>query len=292
MRTVRVKKLMKALSLGMAFLLTVGSIHVRTFAADTPTATAVMEVEAKVTGDQAEDAAFTFKLTAEDAATPMPDSDTVTIHGAGTAKFGPITYNDVGIYTYTVSQQDGQQQGYTYDKTIYHVTVTVIYTDDGKMSAGIFTKKNNERTKSGDIVFNIEYHAPKPTEEPTPKPTEEPTPKPTEEPTPEPTEEPTPEPTEEPTPEPTEEPTPEPTEELTPEPTEEPTPEPTTELTPGPKTTEGPTQNPTGGTSSGSGTTAVKTGDDTPIERYMFVLTAFAGVILLVIRERRRRRKA
>jgi pilin isopeptide linkage protein len=263
MRTVRVKKLMKALSLGMAFLLTVGTIHVRTFAAEASTATAMIQVEAKVTGDQADDAEFTFKLTAADETTPMPDSDTVTIKGEGQAEFGPITYTDVGTYNYTVSQQDNQLPYYTYDLSVYHVTVTVIYTEDGALSAGFTAKKNSERTKSGDITFINEHH------EPTPTPTE-PTPTPTE---------PTPTPTE-PTPTPTE-PTPTPAEL---------TPTPTTELTPTPASTGGTPQNPSGGTPSGSGTTSVKTGDETPIGLYVFMLVVFAGVILLVITARRRHR--
>jgi pilin isopeptide linkage protein len=244
MRTVRVKNLIKAFSLVIALLFTVGTIHVRTFAAEASTATAVMDVEAVVTGDPAEDAEFTFKLTAEDETTPMPDSDTVTILGAGVAEFGPITYSKVGTYTYTVSQLlDNQLPGYTYDKTIYHVTVTVINAEDGTLSAGFVAQKDNERTKSGDIIFHNEHN------EPTPTPAE-----------------------------------------LTPTPTTELTPTPTTELTPTPASTGGSPQNPSGGTSSGSGTTSVKTGDETPIGLYVFMLAAFAGVILLVITARRRHR--
>jgi pilin isopeptide linkage protein len=161
MRTVRAKKLKKVFSLGMALILTVGMIPFRIFAAEAPTATAVLEVESQIIGDDTpEDAEFTFVLTADDAGTPMPSSDRLTIRGSSTGKFEPITYDRVGVYTYTVHQQDGQLPDYTYDQSVYHVTVTVINTDDGNLSAGMFAQRNDESAKSGDVVFRNEYQAP------------------------------------------------------------------------------------------------------------------------------------
>jgi pilin isopeptide linkage protein len=131
------------------------------FAAEAHTATAVLEVESQMVGDDTpEDAEFTFVLAADDEGTPMPSSDRLTIRGSGTGKFEPITYDKVGVYTYTVYQQDGQIPDYTYDQSVYHVTVTVINTDDGNLSAGMFAQRNDESTKSGDVVFRNEYQAP------------------------------------------------------------------------------------------------------------------------------------
>jgi pilin isopeptide linkage protein len=167
MRTIRLKKLKKVFSLGMVLLLTVGMIPFQMFAAEASTATAVLEVESQIIGDDTpEDAEFTFVLTADDAGTPMPSSDRLTIRGSSTGKFEPITYDKVGVYTYTVRQQDGQLPDYTYDQSIYHVTVTVSNTDDGNLSAGIFAQRNDENAKSGNVLFCNTYQSPQTETEP------------------------------------------------------------------------------------------------------------------------------
>jgi pilin isopeptide linkage protein len=228
--------------IGMVLLLTVGSIPFRTFAADLTTASVKFQVMSQITGDETtEDADVTFVLTADDAAAPMPKSDTVTIHGTGEAEFDEITYTSAGTYTYTITEKDEQLPGYTYDPSVYHLTVIVATQADGSLKALVYAKKDLERAKSAEILFQTDHQK---LEEPTPTP-EVPTPTP-EEPTPTP-EELTPTPTpEEPTPTP-EEPTPTP-EELTPTPTpEEPTPTPE-EPTPTPEeptpTPEEPTPTP------------------------------------------------
>ena len=47
----------------------------------------------------------------------------------GTITFRPITYTAAGVYTYTIVEVKGGEEGITYDSTEYTVTVTV--TDDG-----------------------------------------------------------------------------------------------------------------------------------------------------------------
>ena len=55
--------------------------------------------------------------------------DTQTTRGAGEYKFKSITYDEVGIHTYTVAETKGNAKGVTYDTKTYTVKVDV--TDDG-----------------------------------------------------------------------------------------------------------------------------------------------------------------
>ena len=88
---------------------------------------------------------FTFKLagvSAKDAeghdlmdgttklAVPMPSSDTAVASkpdsgNTSKAVFGDITYTKEGIYTYTITEQVGSDEGVTYDVTPHTVVVTV-----------------------------------------------------------------------------------------------------------------------------------------------------------------------
>lgn len=88
------------------------------------------------------DNTFNFTLAALDGA-PMPDGDgntasITTSNGAGEALFGEIKYTEVGTYKYTVTETKGDAAGFSYDETVYNVTVTV--TDDpehGKLVAEV-----------------------------------------------------------------------------------------------------------------------------------------------------------
>lgn len=50
--------------------------------------------------------------------------------GEGTLEFDKLTFDRAGVYTYTVTEQDGNLGGVTYDRTVHTVTVTV--TEDAK----------------------------------------------------------------------------------------------------------------------------------------------------------------
>ena len=65
----------------------------------------------------------------------------MTVTGAGTADFGTIVYNKPGTYEYILKEKEGEEPGYTYDKSEKHIAVTVekdgdklkaSYTVDGK----------------------------------------------------------------------------------------------------------------------------------------------------------------
>lgn len=84
---------------------------------------------------------FTFVLTPVNSLYPMPataqnGAATVSVHGAGMFSFGTIRYTQAGQYAYLVTETAGSELGYTYDGTVYTVTVDV--TDvGGRLEASV-----------------------------------------------------------------------------------------------------------------------------------------------------------
>ena len=52
------------------------------------------------------------------------DKATDVREGEGTLEFDKLTFDRAGVYTYTVTEQDGNLGGVTYDRTVHTVTVT------------------------------------------------------------------------------------------------------------------------------------------------------------------------
>lgn len=52
------------------------------------------------------------------------DKATDVREGEGTLEFDKLTFDRAGVYTYTVTEQDGDLGGVTYDRTVHTVTVT------------------------------------------------------------------------------------------------------------------------------------------------------------------------
>ena len=66
--------------------------------------------------------------------------DTQTIKGQGRAEFAAQTYKEPGTYTYKIIEKAGNEEGYTYDNSVYTVTVTV--TDEGGRLDNTVTYEN------------------------------------------------------------------------------------------------------------------------------------------------------
>ena len=71
---------------------------------------------------------FTFTLTPDDPANPMPadtqnGSASVQITGAGQASFDSLCFAAEGSYGYTIRELSGGAAGYRYDPAVYHLTV-------------------------------------------------------------------------------------------------------------------------------------------------------------------------
>jgi pilin isopeptide linkage protein/LPXTG-motif cell wall-anchored protein len=150
--------LKKIVVLGTALLL-MGNTPMVAQAAGT--ATAKIEVEKQITGDTPDEKEpFTFKLEAVDKDAPMPQSQQITINGEGKSSFGEITLTSPCQYHYLVSEVEGTNTHYKYDSSVYEVSVTAVYDDDGALAAIVKANKKGTEEKS-EIIFSNQYTAPK-----------------------------------------------------------------------------------------------------------------------------------
>ena len=123
--------------------------------------TAVFTAEKKVEGLTPADSTFTFELykNSVEAANLL---DTQNITGAGITTFAEQTYDAAGIYTYKIVEKAGEEAGYTYDTSVYTVTVEV--TDiGGKLVSKVAYAKDGADNAAGEVlataVFTNTYNA-------------------------------------------------------------------------------------------------------------------------------------
>ena len=116
-----------------------------------------------ITGDTPAGAAqFQFVLAADDADYPMPAGSTsgiriVTITGSGSAEFGNISYTKPGTYTYTCYELNGGIPGYTYDTTVYTLTVEVTAENDRLSASSTYGVRGGGA--AGGFQFTNTYKA-------------------------------------------------------------------------------------------------------------------------------------
>ena len=124
-------------------------------------------VEIRVTGNGAPaDEEYRIRIGGENV--PMPGETEITLKGGGKAQFGPITYSTPGDYRYRISQTAGNAENFTYDTSVYTVTVRVVNNEEDGLSAEIWAVKDGSEDKSTEIVFSNSYKKPV---TPEPKPT-------------------------------------------------------------------------------------------------------------------------
>jgi pilin isopeptide linkage protein len=119
--------------------------------------TAVPQVTKTVSGSAASSfPTFTYQIAAVNGG-PLPAKTTCTTQGAGTASFGNVTFAAAGTYKYTISEQRGQEEGWTYDPTTYTWTVTVaLDAETGKLAAtGALAK--GDSVSAASVSFENKY---------------------------------------------------------------------------------------------------------------------------------------
>ncbi len=121
--------------------------------------------------DEAED--YIVKLKAEDVTNPMPKNSengefTLKVSGASSIGLPEIVYDKVGIYTYTIWQEKGENEEVIYDERVYELKVQVTNAEyeDG-LETVIILNKNDEAEKQLNVEF-INQYPPEPTPTPTP----------------------------------------------------------------------------------------------------------------------------
>lgn len=115
---------------------------------------------------------YTVVLKADDGAYPMPDGTvdetyTMTITGEDTKNFPAITYDRVGIYTYTIYQAAGTNKKCTYDDTVYALTVTITNKADySGLEATAVLYPDSDGEKLPGAEFENRYKVDPPSETP------------------------------------------------------------------------------------------------------------------------------
>lgn len=104
---------------------------------------------------------FSFKLVGEDI------ESTVTNDADGKINFDKFEYDEPGTYVYTISEVKGDEDGMTYDKSVFTATVNVVDDGEGNLKANVAFTKGDKSV--GGIVFNNTYKKPE-TPVPTPDP--------------------------------------------------------------------------------------------------------------------------
>ena len=105
---------------------------------------ATLPVEVREEGsDIPQGTEYTVRIKALDDA-PMPEKDSVTMTGEGKAELGPITYTVPEDYCYEVWQEADDRDHFTFDDTVYTVTVRVTNTQEGGLEAQIWAIREGE----------------------------------------------------------------------------------------------------------------------------------------------------
>ena len=110
-----------------------------------------------VSGSPSQNSTFTFRLTAQDSSNPMPSGSVsgvkeISITGSGTATFGSWSYEEVGVYYYTVFERNTGAAGYTYDTEIYTVTDTVTAVEGQLLLSRVITNSANRVVTSYSFI--------------------------------------------------------------------------------------------------------------------------------------------
>ena len=114
-------------------------------------------VEIKVSGNSIP-AGTEYKLVIEglDNA-PMPESTALAVKNGESASFGPIQYTVPADYRYRIRQTTEADNDYTYDNAVFTVTVQVVNSENGGLSANIVAGKEGTADKMETIQFSNTY---------------------------------------------------------------------------------------------------------------------------------------
>jgi len=145
--------------------LCVGMMTMTALAVDYDPVTATIPVEVALTGTlPSTPDTFQVELKADDPAYPMPAGavDGVAVMelvGSGTDSFN-ITFNNLGVYTYTVKQLDLGNKDCYQDKGIYDITVYVVNNADYTAFDLTVVVCRQGETEKSDILFQNRYANP------------------------------------------------------------------------------------------------------------------------------------
>ncbi|MDR2514030.1 MAG: DUF5979 domain-containing protein [Christensenellaceae bacterium] len=130
----------------------------------------------RVSGSPGASETFRFELRGADPSTPMPSGSTgnvkqVSQSGAGEQSLGQISYDAAGTYRYTLREIAGTAPGYSYDSTVYNITVYVNAPGSGLAATVVYEKQGSPGVKELHLLFQNAYSSPTPIPSASPTPT-------------------------------------------------------------------------------------------------------------------------
>lgn len=140
----------------LAFLLLPGSVHAKEYACDV-----TIPATVQVSGDRipsGEVYEVVMEAITKDA--PVAENMTQKVLNSGTVSFGQIHYSVPGDYQYKIYQKSGSTDRFTYDKTVYTVTVRVQNDAEGGLTAELWAVKEGTTMKNDAVQFQNHYDAP------------------------------------------------------------------------------------------------------------------------------------
>ena len=140
----------------LAFLLLPGSVHAKEYACDV-----TIPATVQVSGDRipsGEVYEVVMEAITKDA--PVAENMTQKVLNSGTVSFGQIHYTVPGDYQYKIYQKSGSTDRFTYDKTVYTVTVRVQNDAGGGLTAELWAVKEGTTMKNDAVQFQNHYDAP------------------------------------------------------------------------------------------------------------------------------------
>ena len=140
----------------LAFLLLPGSVHAKEYACDV-----TIPATVQVSGDRipsGEVYEVVMEAITKDA--PVAENMTQKVLNSGTVSFGQIHYTVPGDYQYKIYQKSGSTDRFTYDKTVYTVTVRVQNDAEGGLAAELWAVKEGTTMKNDAVQFQNHYDAP------------------------------------------------------------------------------------------------------------------------------------
>lgn len=151
----------KTLHVAMALILCLAAITPAALAAEPLSMSLPVRITLEGTlPDEAE--TFVIRMTADDASYPMPGGQTggsvdMQIKGAKNGTFPAITYDRLGIYTYTIHQIPGSNADCTYDGRVYRLRVSVTNAEGGGHAIIIALHESGKAEKPDIVHFHNVY---------------------------------------------------------------------------------------------------------------------------------------
>ena len=140
----------------LAFLLLPGSVHAKEYACDVTIPATVQVIGDKIPSGEV----YEVVMEAITKDTPVAENMTQKVLNSGTVSFGQIHYTVPGDYQYKIYQKSGSTDRFTYDKTVYTVTVRVQNDAEGGLTAELWAVKEGTTMKNDAVQFQNHYDAP------------------------------------------------------------------------------------------------------------------------------------